>query len=82
MGQEKEASALPSGNARHLLGEQDGRKSITEGLGLGGVLVADPWLGGDPGEGRSLIGVNNGFPTFATAIRACHIAILAEYSRR
>ncbi len=75
----QEASAFPSGNARHFLGEQDGRNSITEGLGPGGVLVADPWLGGDPGEGRSLIGVHNGLPAFAAAIRARHIAIRAEY---
>jgi hypothetical protein len=51
-----------------FLGEHDSRKSITEGLGLGGVLGADPWLGGHPGEGRSLIGVHNGLPTFVAAL--------------
>lgn len=62
-----------------VLGEQDSRSIVAERLGLGSVLVADHSSGGHLGEGWSLIGSNNGLPTFAAVIRARHIAILAEY---
>lgn len=50
-------------------------------LGLGSDLVADHSIGEHPGEGWGSIGSNNGLPTFATVIRARHIAILAEYHK-